>query len=178
MILTISGMPGSGKSTIAKILSEKLHLKHYSTGNFRREMAKRMNISINELNKLGETQDYTDKEADAWQENIGKTQNNFIIDGRLSFHFIPNSIKIFLSVSPEIGAERIRKDNRREEKSNDKKEAIKLWEERVNSDKLRYIKYYNIDPYNPKNFDLILDTSSLTPEEVVSKIVHFINQKP
>ena len=60
MIITISGKPGSGKSTIAKILAEKLKLKHYSAGDFRREKAKKLCLSLEEFNKLGEKKDFTD----------------------------------------------------------------------------------------------------------------------
>lgn len=44
MIITISGYPGSGKSTIADIIAKKLKLKRYSVGNFRRELAKKRGI--------------------------------------------------------------------------------------------------------------------------------------
>ena len=37
MIITISGKPGSGKSTIAKIISDKFGIKNYSIGNLRGE---------------------------------------------------------------------------------------------------------------------------------------------
>ena len=177
MIITISGMPGSGKSTVAKFLAKKLKLEHYSGGDFRREIAKQRNISLAELNKLGEKEDWTDKQADDWQVNLGKTKDNFIIDSRLGFHFIPNSIKILIQVSPEIGAERILKDNRIEEKFKDLKEAVKFWHERVNSDIKRYKEYYNINLYNKNNYDFILDTTNLSIKEVEDKILAFIKLK-
>ncbi len=39
MIITIAGMPGSGKTTVAKILADKLNLKRYSMGDLRGKMA-------------------------------------------------------------------------------------------------------------------------------------------
>jgi len=177
MKITISGMNGSGKSTVADIIAKKLNLKRYSTGDFRREIARKKNFSLAELNKLGEKEDWTDKQADKWQEDLGKDEDNFIIDSRLGFHFIPNSIRIFLKVNPEIGAKRIMKENRKEENFKDLKEAIKFWHERINSDILRYKRYYNIDPYELSNYEFILDTSSLTIEEVTNKVLDFIKSK-
>lgn len=176
MIITISGKPGSGKSTVADILAKKLKLKRYSVGNYRREMAKRLGLDLEELNKLGENKDFTDKEADNWQEELGKKENNFIIDGRLSYHFIPDSIKIFIDVKPEVGARRIRLDNRKEEKSKTDKEALKLWKERYKSDLKRYKKYYNLNPYDKKQYDFILDTSNLSIGKMADKILEFISK--
>ncbi len=54
MIITISGKAGSGKSTIAKQLAKKLGLKHYSTGDFMRQMAKDKGVSLLELSRIAE----------------------------------------------------------------------------------------------------------------------------
>ena len=64
MKITISGTPGSGKSTIGKLVSKKLKLKYYDVGNMRRKMAKDMGLTIQEFNKLGEKKSFTDKEVD------------------------------------------------------------------------------------------------------------------
>jgi len=180
MIITISGTPGSGKSTIAEILAKELKIKRYSVGDFRREMAKKMGITLGQLNELGEKKEFTDKDADDWQIEIGKKEDNFIIDGRLSYHFIPNSIKIFLDVSPEIGSRRIMEDtkeNRKTEVVSDEKLALKAWHQRTESDIKRYKRYYNLNPYDKKQYDLFLDTSKLTVKEVVEKIKEFIKNK-
>ena len=176
MIITISGMPGSGKNTVADILAKELNLKRYSVGNYRREMAKERNMTLEELNRLGEKNEFTDRDADEWQKKIAKTQDNFIIDGRLSWHFIPDSVKIFLDVKPEIGAERIMLDKRQEETAKTEKQAVKLWKDRLKSDIKRYKKYYNLNPYNKKNYDFVLDTSKLNIEQATAKVLWFIKK--
>ena len=175
--VTISGVPGSGKSTVAKILAEKLKLKRYSTGDFVREEAKKRNLTLEEYNKLAEKDPTIDSQTDEWQIELSKTENNFIIDGRLSYHFIPNSIKIFLDVKPEIGATRIRLEKRQEEEMKDKKEAIQIWKQRYNSDKKRYQKYYGINPYDKSQYDLVIDTTKLTINESATKVLEFIKSK-
>jgi cytidylate kinase len=176
MIITISGAPGSGKNTIADLLAEKLKLKRYSVGNFRREMAKKMKITLAELNALGEKNDFTDKDADDWQIKIGKKEDNFIIDGRLSYHFIPNSIKIFLDVSPEVGSRRIKEHSRKEEMFENNEEALKKWYERYDSDKRRYTQYYNLDPNDKSQYDFVLDTSNLGIQEVLNRVQVFLDK--
>ncbi|NCN22588.1 hypothetical protein GW934_03820, partial [Candidatus Falkowbacteria bacterium] len=46
-------------------------------------------------------------EVDEYQKKLGETEDNFIIEGRTSWYFIPNSLKIYLDVSLEEGAKRI-----------------------------------------------------------------------
>lgn len=182
MIISLSGAPGSGKSTIAIMLAEKLGWPRYYMGGMRREAAKKRGLTLAEYNKLGETDIATDREVDDYQINLGKTEDNFVIEGRTSWYFIPNSFKIYLDVNLDEGAKRIYKSlqnsNNRNEDSNlssldDVRESTK---KRIDSDILRYQKYYDIDVYNPKNYDYYLDTSNLTPDEVFSMIFNKVQE--
>lgn len=174
MIITISGVPGSGKSTVGKIIAQKLNYKYVSMGDMRGEIAKRHNLTIDELNKIGETQAWTDKEVDDYQKNLGDTQDSLVVEGRLSFHFIPHSYKIFLDVNTREAGRRALEN--RAERSDEKlpgtvEEAEKQLIQRLESDKARYQKYYQIDYSNQANFDLFLDTSNLSIQEVVDIIL-------
>jgi cytidylate kinase len=177
MIITISGDPGSGKSTVRNILSKIFNLKKYSVGDMRGKMAIERGMTIDELNKLGEKKEFTDKEADKYQTTLGEKEDNFIIDGRLSYHFIPKSIKIFIKVELEEGAKRIFGDKREDEKKAksvlEEKERII---ERIESDQKRYKKYYGINYQNENNFDIVIDSTNISAEEVARKIIKHIKQ--
>ena len=178
MIITISGKPGSGKSTVANIISDKLKLNNYSIGDLRGSMALDMGITIDDLNKVGEKDEFTDKEADEYQEKLGKEKDNFVIDGRLSYYFIPHSVRIFLDVDITVGAQRIfsiRREDEKDEKSIE--ELKKRLAKRVKSDHKRYQKYYGINFESKENFDLIIDTTNISPEKTADKIIKFIEQK-
>ena len=181
MIITISGKAGSGKSTVAKLVAKKLKLKHYSSGDFMREIAKEHNMTLLELSALAEKEKWVDKALDDRQISLGKIKDNFIIDGRLSWHFIPNSIKIYLDVTPEIAAKRIYGDKKNENRKNEgftsQNDIIQKIKERTNSEKKRYKKYYNLDYHSKKHYDLVIDTSKITPEKVVEKIISFQKNK-
>jgi len=174
MIITIAGTPGSGKSTAAKYAAEKLGLKQYSVGDFRRQMAEKRSIGINELNKLGEKDFFTDKKADEWQKNLGKKEDNFVIDGRLSFFFIPDSIKVFLEVDENEAAGRIFRHKRNNEKYRNLNDAIAGLRKRQESDIRRYEKYYSINPFDKKHYDLVIDTTRFSVNETGEKIVEFV----
>ncbi|MFA6171270.1 MAG: cytidylate kinase family protein [Patescibacteria group bacterium] len=183
MIISFSGLPGSGKSTIAKKLAEKLGWPRYYMGGIRRQKAKDRGMTLAEYNKLGETDPSTDNEVDEYQKKLGETEDNFVIEGRTSWIFIPRSLKIFLAVDEMIGAQRIfdqlKKENHRNEDKdiNTLEDLIASQRKRMGSDRLRYKKYYGIDVFEEKNYDFVLDTSHLTREEVLEKIYHFVESK-
>lgn len=169
MIITISGKAGSGKSTIAKQLAYKLNLKHYSVGDMMRELAIKKGMSIIEFSKFAEDNPKIDKQLDDYQIRLSK-EDNFIIDGRISFHFIPNSIKIFLEVKDETAVKRISKAKRKTEQE----VTIAQLKARRDSEKKRYKKLYNIDPYKKSNYDIVIDTTKLSINEVLNKILKYM----
>ena len=91
MIITISGSPGAGKSTVAKLVAKKLKLKYYSIGILLRNLARKRKISLLEISKLAEKSPKIDRELDDAQIKLGK-RDNFVLDSRLGYHFVPGSI--------------------------------------------------------------------------------------
>lgn len=172
MIISLSGALGSGKSTIAQMLADKLGWPRYYIGGLRREKARERGLTLAEYNKLGEMNPKTDQEVDDYQTELGRKEDKFIIEGRTSWHFIPQSFKIYLDVGAEEGAKRIykslqTKNNRNEDKNLDNWQAVlKSNQNRINSDQQRYRNYYNIDVYNPKNYDFYLNTTDMSLDKV------------
>jgi len=180
MIISFMGSPGSGKSTIAKIIARKLGWPRYNIGDIRRQKAKSKGMTLAEYNKLGETDPSTDIEVDEYQKKLGLTKDNFVIEGRTSWYFIPQSIKIYLDVDEKIGAQRIFSDLKkgadRNEDNNLKTVADVLGSnrQRMASDILRYRKYFNINPFDKKHYDLVIDTTDKLTDEIVTIILKFI----
>lgn len=176
MIITISGTPGSGKSVVGRELASKLKYQHYSSGDFMRDMAEQKKISLLELSKIAEKDRSIDEEIDQRQIDLGMHEDNFVIDARLGFHFIPKSIKIFIDADFNIRAERIFSDRIRKEHNVNLENTKENIERRENSEKMRYQEYYNINPYNKENFNLIIDSSNISINDVVDKIIEFIEK--
>lgn len=180
MIISIGGTMGSGKSTLAKALAKELNIPRFYMGQIFRDLAKKRNLKLREYLELGETDPQIDKEVDDYQTELGKTRDDFIIEGRTSFYFIPQSIKLYIHASPRIAAERIFKDlktnaENRNEGNFQSAQAVQAdIEKRLKSDTKRYWQYYNIDVFNPKNYDLAIDTSNLNPDEVLEKALNYI----
>ncbi|MDR3559240.1 MAG: cytidylate kinase family protein [Candidatus Pacebacteria bacterium] len=184
MIITLNGSEGSGKTTVAKKIASELDYVRYTTGEIFRAMAKKRGLTLVEYVQLGETDPEIDKEVDDYVVKLSKEQDNFILDSRMAWHFIPQSTKIYLNVDEREGAKRVfaelQKDNSRNEMKNTPKtveEVLKKIQARQKTDDTRYLQYYNVNIRDKKNYDFVLDTTELFPEEVFEKVMAFINSK-
>lgn len=173
MIITISGSPGSGKSSIGKALAKKMRYKFYSAGDVRGKIASEKGLTIDELNKLAEKEPSSDKFVDEYLTKLGETEDNIVVDARLGFYFIPKSVKVYVDASLEIRAQRIFQDKRSDEKYSKLSDAKRKIELRQKSDITRYTKLYSINPYESSHYDLTLDSSESTVDELAGQIYRY-----
>lgn len=173
--IAISGDLGSGKSTISKLLQQKLSFNLYSMGEAWRNLAAKYNMTILELNKYSETHPL-DEEMDQAMAAQADAYQNIIFDSRLAWHFIPNSFKIHLTVDPMIAATRIFNDHRGEaEGYADVTEAYEKINQRRISENNRYIHKYGLDCSQYEHYNLIVDTSHAPPESIAATIIAKFN---
>lgn len=176
MIISIAGTPGSGKTSVAKRIAEQFGMSFYSTGSMRGKMAEERGMTIDELNALGEKESFTDTEVDDYQKQLGEKEDNFVIEGRLGWHFIPHSFKILLTCDLNEAARRVYgarinspEDRGDESMYKDVEDTKKYIATRMDSDMRRYQKYYGINYLDPANYDLVVDTTNIVGAENVTK---------
>jgi predicted cytidylate kinase len=176
VVVTISGRPGSGKSVVASKVAQALNLSHVSAGDFMRQMAAERGVSILELSRVAESTDDIDREIDARTVRLAEQGGDFVMDARLGWHFIPDSIKVFLEVDPSVAAQRIFEARRQLEIENvtleDTERAVR---DRTESERKRYLDYYGVDYADHANYDLVIDTSHITIDQVVEGIVAHVH---
>ena len=161
MIITVGGLAGTGTTTTAEGLSEKLDIPYISAGFVFREMAAERGMSVLEFSEFAEGNDDIDKEIDKRQAELAKSSDNLIVEGRLSAYFVEADLKLWLVTPFDVRSQRIAE---RESKSVDvASEEIIVREE---SEALRYMDIHNIDIKNMDIYDLIINTGTFNPEEV------------
>ena len=196
-IITISGEPASGKSTVVKYLKseyEKIGFNVHiiSVGNTFRDLAKkeylkmypnRIEVNLADMQTdptfIAKT-DMLDKMVDSEIAKRGKEINSierpndvYIIDSRLAWNNIPESYAIRLTVNEYIAGDRVFKDKTRgiEDQYDSVEEAIIKTRERKLAEILRYKEKYNVDLTDKDNYDLIVDTSYSNTNELAQIII-------
>lgn len=183
MIISFNGDHGSGKSTIAKKVAQTLNYPRYYMGQMFRDMARERNVTVEEFNKICQTDPSMDKKIDDYLIKLAEENSDSVIESRTAWHFIPESIKIYLKVDDEEAAKRIFKELHNENRKNESKnldsqdKILKSLKSRKNNDDKRYMKHYGLNIRKESNYDFILDTTSLSIEEVFKKVMEFINLK-
>lgn len=169
MIITITGKPCSGKSTIANILVNKHGFKRIGVGDLFKEEANRRGMSAEEFNAFCMKNPEYDFFIDQQSAKLGKELEGqrVIFDSRLAWHFVPKSFKVFVNLNEEEMANRLVNSQREgKEKYDDMQEAKRSLLNRHKLELERYKKIYGIDNADLNNFDFVIDSFGKTPEEL------------
>ena len=157
MQITVSGLPGSGTTTLSRLLSEYYELELISSGEIFRKMARERGMSLSEFGAMAEKSPTIDLDIDKNQKSIIHTQENLILESRLAGHMaegVPNVLKIWIK-APLLT--RVRRIQRRE-KSISFDEELGKTVEREKSEALRYKNYYGIDITDLSIYDIVIDS--------------------
>jgi cytidylate kinase len=152
MIITISGAPGTGTTTLARGLAAELGVRWINSGELFRKIASEKNISVKEMNRLAEKGPEIDYQIDDAQKALVRGGPG-VFEGRLSGHLLAADLKVLLKTDLRARAERIA---RREAKLLE--DAMQETRSREESEARRYKKYYNIDINDFSVYDLVVDT--------------------
>ena len=169
--ITIAGELYSGKSCVGKATCEALKYTYYSVGELQRKLAVEKGMSITEYNTYV-FENNLDKEIDDRTIKIGAEKENFIFDARLAWHFIPDSFKIYLKVEIDVAVQRAITSTRgKSENYASKRDAKEHIIERRRLEVSRFRDLYNANIDEASNYDLVIDTSHISMEEVVGIII-------
>lgn len=173
--ISLAGDLGSGKSTVGKILSQRLGAEVYSTGTIQRQIATEMGMTTLQLNQYMETHPEIDGKIDDGLRALEHSEKNLIIDSRMAWHFVPSSFSVYMAADSYVSAERILKAGRESEPFKTVEEAVASISDRRKSEMFRYSHLYGVNIKDLENYDYVIDTSYIPPEIVAEHIAaHFV----
>lgn len=168
--ITIFGLAGTGTSSTGKALAKALNVPFLSSGNIFRKKAQDMNMSLIEFEEFTAKDPSYDKVLDGELTAYGKATPAFVVESRLAWYTIPDSLKIKLTCERD---ERLKRVARRDNISLE--QAIADTDYREGKALTHYKDLYGIELYtDDAHFDHVIDTTHMTVDEVVSKIRSFI----
>lgn len=175
-LVTIGGEPGCGKTSVAKLVAEKIGAKYFSTGLIQRAIAASRGISTLELNIASETDSTIDELIDSRTRELVTLGGDSIVDSRLAWHFLPRALKIFLICPLEVAASRVSAQNRSHELYQSTTDAISALSARYKSESLRFQSTYGATLGTLRNYDLVVDSTFMDPNQIAEIIVKCIHQ--
>ena len=168
MIVIVSGPPGSGKTTLAKKISEKYNYEYVSTGAIFREMARALNVDVVTLNKMAEKELDIDIKVDSKVLDFLK-RDKIVIESHIAGWGIKGSkddvVAIYVTASLEKRAQRIASRD-----GISYEQAVLQVLSREESHWRRFFNFYGINITDLSIFDLVVNTDNLTPDEVFAVV--------
>ncbi|RQH00429.1 (d)CMP kinase [Natrarchaeobius oligotrophus] len=173
MLLTVSGPPGSGKSTTAGLLAEAFDLSHVSGGDIFRELADERGYTPLEFNKLAEENDQIDRDLDRRLREIARTEDDLVLESRLAGWLAGDEadFRFWLDAPANVRGQRIAD---REDK--DPERATEETKAREASEAQRYEEYYGIDIQDLTIYDLSVNTARWDPDAVLDMLVTAVDE--
>jgi len=171
VVIAISGKPGSGTSTIAKMVSERLEIDYFSPGQkfFKSSKEKDDTTEALEFWKTEEGKNkWLHEKIDHYQRELAK-KGNVVICGKLSIWVLKDlaNLKVWLECEFD---ERVRRTSMRDKISLE--EAREKIEDREEIEEKEWKKMYGFDRNTQKEMaDLLIDVSKKEPDEIVEGIL-------
>ncbi len=170
MRISISGPPGSGKTTICMLVANRLDYDFILIGQIFRQMALERKVDLETFGRLAEEDETIDRELDDRMLAIARANENIVLEGRLTGAMLKmkkmSVLSVYITASEVVRAHRIGKRENR-----DPEAVLKEMQVREKSEKKRYMAYYGIDPYDKALYDLWIDSSNMTPESIADVII-------
>lgn len=176
MIVTVGGLPGTGTSTLCRLLERELGLPYVYAGQIFRQEAAGRGMSLAELNELAQRDPSVDRHLDERQLELLR-KGNVILEGRMSGWLAHTNgieaLKVWITCDPD---ERIRRLVDRD--GGDPAEQRKATEARVVQEQDRYRRYYGADLGKAEIYNLVLDSTSTPPQELVRRVLEALGRGP
>jgi cytidylate kinase len=174
LLITISGLPGAGTSTVARLVAEALGIERVDGGTVFRTMAAERGFDVGQFSSVAEEDPEFDLELDQRLANRVR-EGNVVLESRLAGWIVTNeglpAIRAWIDADEE---ERARRVAARE--GDDPVAALEANRAREASERRRYRTYYGIDLDDQTVYDLVIDSTGIDPEAIAESIVAAVSK--
>jgi cytidylate kinase len=169
-LIAVAGGPGTGTTTLCRLLAARLGAEHVHAGQVFRTIAAENGMDVVAFSKHAEGRPEVDHELDRRMIELARGPS-VVLDARLSAWHAAQAgvpaLRVLLTVPPRVGAERVAAREKRLDV-----EAVQAENaEREAAEKRRYRELYRFDPSDLSHYDLVIDSSTLGPEAIADRVI-------
>jgi len=168
-VITLSGYPGSGTSTVLRLLSESTGLRAVNAGDIFREMAKDHGQELADFADYVRRHPEIDRKIDDRSVELARA-GDLILEGRLAGHMTRQAgvpaLRVWFACPRQLRVSRVA-----DREGLDEKEALRRVQQREVAERERYIDFYGFDLDDLSFYDHVMDTEALRPEPIAKKIL-------
>lgn len=168
-LVAIAGAPGTGTTTLSKLLAERLKMPHVYAGALFRQMASEHGMTLARFGEYAEEHAEIDTQLDRRMIDVAR-KGDCILEGRMVAWQVQQAgvpaLKVLLEAPEDIRARRVAQRERRD----DWEQVLKENRHREASEAKRYREIYGLDPNDPRLYDLVLPTEARLPDELADAV--------
>lgn len=169
MLVTLSGLPGSGTSTAARLIAEALGLDHVDGGSIFRGLATEAGLSLADFALRAEADDQIDRTLDDRLIERART-GQVVLESRLAGWLAHRAglpgLLVWIHCDDHERAARVANRD-----GGNVDAAYALNRAREASEALRYRRFYDVDITDLGLYDLVIDSTTITPAAVAEQVV-------
>jgi CMP/dCMP kinase len=174
--VVFNGDLGGGKTTVSVLLADRLGVRRVSVGDMFRAAAAERSMTALQINRHAELDDKIDHYVDQLQADIAASGQQLVVDSRLAWHFFTDALKVHIIADPTVAATRVLARPADEVESYESvDEARRRLASRSDSERKRFVTRYGVDKTRLRNYDLVCDSTSASPEEIVERIAAHVD---
>lgn len=171
MNIIVSGMPGTGTTTLCQKLAEEFGFKHIYAGSILRNMALDMQLTIEEFYTWLSSDPERESDVDARIENMLCTEDKLIVEGRMAPFMrctFPHH-RILLTATEDERVRRLK--SRKEYVATSPSALLDIMRARIETERKRYLNLYGIkDHFDERVFNILVETTCFAGYEVVELV--------
>lgn len=170
--IAVSGPIGSGKSTLARNLAHKIGFKYISAGEIMRAWHKNHHIPLEDSEKVPQK---VDRGIESKFEEILAKESGVVVEAHLAGYHARNNRDTFkILVTADL---KVRMERAAAREGTTIEGAIKLADKRAEAHRRKFKRLYGIeDRFDPRFFDLVVDTTKKSPQEVLNEVLVRLQQ--
>lgn len=176
MRITISGTPGSGKSTVAKLLAKKLGYTYCNAGQIFREAAEKRRMTLAEFAAYVDTHPAVDRKLDAALLARARAHANIILEGRLTGVLTKRAripaLRLWITAR-----ETVRVDRLMQRDADTRVETIRKLRDRARGEAGRYRRTYGVDLADRSPYDMVIATDDMNSRQLAATILKEIRAR-